>query len=171
MKKIKAFTLIELIMVMAIIATLAIMGVYGLTRFRGFLELQTSYNDIVSIIKTIQNSARNSIQLNDGTTPEYYTISFTDNKYSLLSCNNANCISVSSSTDIQIGSSPRVVVVNENCSNIAFGRLTGNIVSINISGSSIIDSSISCRFTIRNLDTLDERILLVDLAKNIIIDG
>jgi type II secretory pathway pseudopilin PulG len=84
------FTLIEALLVMAVLITVLGLSTVGVVRFRDSLELQNGYTDIVSYLGTVQNRARNSIAYNfEGNrpyVPTFYSIYFENNDFSLLGC-------------------------------------------------------------------------------------
>ncbi|HLD03307.1 MAG TPA: prepilin-type N-terminal cleavage/methylation domain-containing protein [Candidatus Dojkabacteria bacterium] len=59
MKK-TAFTLVELLVVMAIIGAMLAMGIYAMVQFRRTIQLQQATSQILGIIKETQNLAKNN---------------------------------------------------------------------------------------------------------------
>lgn len=91
----KAFTVVELMVVMAIIALLSGLGIQALITFQQTVQFQQAQADIITIFNNIRNQARNSVaskgEVIDGSTlpnavVDGYAIFFDDNTYSLRSC-------------------------------------------------------------------------------------
>lgn len=62
----KGFTMIELIVVMAIIAVLIGLGVEGLIRFKSLVEIQESGRQTISLMTLMKNSAKNDVRNPNG---------------------------------------------------------------------------------------------------------
>lgn len=81
-KKHRAFTILEVMVVLGVIAAISALGVVGLVSFRNNLDIQAFYTDIKLAIKTTQNNARNSRNINVDThstepqSAEYYVLDF-----------------------------------------------------------------------------------------------
>ncbi len=92
----KAFTLVEAMVVMGIMALVLSFGTVGVIRFRDYIELQNGFSDISTYIRTVQNMARNSVSYDNvggvPVVPDYYSIFFTANDFSLLACNDTGVI-------------------------------------------------------------------------------
>src|SRR3972149_11416470 len=76
MKK-TAFTLVELLVVMAIIGAMLAMGIYAMVQFRRTIQLQQATSQILGIIKETQNLAKNNTLAKDVTAdPNFNNLSF-----------------------------------------------------------------------------------------------
>jgi prepilin-type N-terminal cleavage/methylation domain-containing protein len=138
----KAFSLFEIIMVMAIVAILMGLGWSGLMTFRATSEMQNAYSELVSVIKTEQNKAKNSLSAGtEGVTPDHYSIFISGNQYFAYNCrktstvnNNVRCTKDSTfiarilPQDITINPSSNTAATPF-CKGIGFTRLTGKFVS------------------------------------------
>lgn len=154
----KAFSLIELIVVFGVLAVIMGLGISGLISFRNNLDLNSFYTDIQLAIKTAQNNARNSRDINDTSarqdaeSAEYYLLQFTivtsgskrnrTTNYDyflsyLKDLNNGSLItempnqSISNLTSNYISfafSENSSSLSATDCYNIGFKRLTGDIV-------------------------------------------
>jgi prepilin-type N-terminal cleavage/methylation domain-containing protein len=62
MKNTKAFTLLELLVVMLIVAVLVGLGVDSLLRFRSMTELKEEGKQIVTLLDLMKNSAKNDVR-------------------------------------------------------------------------------------------------------------
>ncbi|GAB4284864.1 MAG: hypothetical protein Kow0081_2290 [Candidatus Dojkabacteria bacterium] len=94
----KAFTILELVVVLGVISVIIALGSYGIIIFRDSIRIDNAYNDLLSYIQNVQNLAINSsvYPFNAGsfdssvdeppTPPEYYAILFGENDFNLFSC-------------------------------------------------------------------------------------
>ncbi len=57
----KAFTIIEILAVMAIIAVISGLGIWGMTLFRQTAVIEQTLSNVVSSLRTAENRARNNI--------------------------------------------------------------------------------------------------------------
>lgn len=159
MKK-SAFTLLEMMVVLGVIAFLTGLGTIALIRFRNYTQLTTSFNELVTAVKVIQNNAKNSVASsalsNDipNAVPDYYTIRVENNSYDFFDCinqsNRIECSSSSTQQDINIPTG--VQVQAEGCAGIAYERLTGNLVLVQTNGA-IYTTQLNGSCTIRLTST------------------
>lgn len=175
----KAFTLIEILMVMGVIALIGAIGVYGLTRFRANIEVQTAFNDIFSLLKTLQNNARNSVSVNIGGnqfTPDYYSVKFENNNYTVYACNKSgpNIICpTNNALDTYRGIGIQNVTITypaQQCEFIAFERLSGDIVDVRGGPNWDISGNTMCTILILN-SVGDSRRIIVNLVNNTLEDA
>lgn len=166
----KALTLLELVVVMGVIAVISAMSVFGLIRFRSVIELNNGYTDIVSLLKTTQNAARNVTSdgnPNSTNVPDLYSLKFENDKFSKTNCElfgeRYTCISTETQTTI----APAINFVTDvNCTFIGFTPLTGEIVSLNSSGN--VTDMQECNINIIHSVSGDVKELKVDLLSNTI---
>lgn len=136
-----AFTLVEAMVVLAVLVAVLGLSTIGIVRFRDSLELQNGYSDVVSYLGTIQNRARNSIAYsfngNEPYVPQFYSLYFANDDFSLLGCEEsslgiADCISLE--VDIKSSAFQEVTFSLEgSCNNdtiIGFKRSSIDIVRI-----------------------------------------
>lgn len=85
-KNLRAFTLIEVMVVMAIISVMSGMVIVSLTDSRVKRELETNAREFAGVVREAQNYALTGKQLIPDTTPTSYGIQWTDSapNYSLL---------------------------------------------------------------------------------------
>jgi len=169
-KQKSAFTLLELIIVMAIIVTLLGIGFSSLIGFRNTVQLQSVYSEFVENMKSLQNKARNSSSVN-GTAPFLYAIFIGSN---LNTYTFGNCTKPpAGATNFICNIDPKAAVVNiantnvtftavnKSCQGLGFVRLPGDVISIdpvlaiNQSGSysltnSLVPNLTKCDYTITN---------------------
>lgn len=165
-----AFTLLELVVTMGILAVISAMSIFGLVRFRAVIELNNGYTDIVSLLKTTQNAARN-VTSSGGqsgvSVPALYTIRFSDNTYTQSNCTSTSnryiCIDLTTQKTVapSVSFSP-----DPNCAYIGFAPLTGEIISLNLSG--IATTVQQCSIRIAHSISGDVKTLNVDLLSNTI---
>ncbi len=95
MRKLTAFTIVELLVSMGIIALLAGLGIQALVTFQQTIQFQQAQSDFITIFNNVRNQARNSVASRDevisgDTLPnavvDGYAIFFDNNTYSLRSC-------------------------------------------------------------------------------------
>jgi type II secretory pathway pseudopilin PulG len=77
----KAFTIIEAIVSLGVMMIMMGLGMAGIIAFRNSVELQNSYADLISVIKTLQNQAKNGLavgidQSGYPKVPEFYILDF-----------------------------------------------------------------------------------------------
>lgn len=99
MRKLRAFSLLELVTVMAIVATMLGLGTYVLIQLRYRTEVRTAVSELVDLFNSTRNSARNG-ELSGRPTgatgsgavvglaaeTDYYALVFSNNRYYKLSC-------------------------------------------------------------------------------------
>lgn len=140
MRKKKAFSLLELVMVLAIIAIIMGLGYQGLIDFRATSEMQNAYADFVGNLKILQTDAKNVVNTSSttGTPADIYAIFISSSSYKFFDCykasfgNSLNC-SVDKSLST-LAQNPNIVFTpGSGCSGIGFSKLTTDIVSLNTS--------------------------------------
>jgi prepilin-type N-terminal cleavage/methylation domain-containing protein len=188
MTKFRAFSLVELLVVMGIIAMVSGLGIYGLIRFQANTRLQTKLGDINSVLSTIQNNSRNSTAFeNNGNVDDrlclnhinkcvadYIAINFSSSDYEVFACQRSGEI-ISCPNNNKLESFRSVVVPDisisyrgNSCEYIAFERLTVDI--IDVTGNPVWQESEheSCEIVISN-EFGDQRIIVIDLQTNSIV--
>ncbi len=178
----KAFTLVEAMIVMGIMAAVLGFGTVGIFRFRDYIELQNGYADITSFLRSIQNSARNSVAYDESggqpIVPDYYAVWFTNEDFSLFACNDRNnnnidCVPLSrnqqtpnfSNVNFEFGST---------CGNrlYAFERSTADLIRIrgNVNSSGISngdpDTFGECDITVVHTNSNSTREISLNLTQN-----
>jgi len=139
----RGFTLLEAVIVMAIIAIISGLGIYGIVRYRSTVELNSVYSELVTSIKKQRNKAINSVVYNPSNqvgitfnAPDFYSLRFNlgTGTYDLYICN-----SVGSSkliTCIEDGSTETPIlpkgtrITASGCESIGFALITSDIVRI-----------------------------------------
>lgn len=170
----KAFTLLQLIVVMGISAGLLGAGIYGLTSYQRYLQLQSGYNDLVSIIKTQQNRAVNSVSLTalGGQAPYIYALRIDNGNYTLYYCQNV-AGSIVCTLDASLGQLSQLasndLQVTSNCSGVGFLKLSTDVVSLSanaFTGSGSVGNTGTCTFTIEHKVTLQSKQITFNLEEN-----
>ncbi len=166
----KGFTLFELIIALGLFTITITAGVVSLGRARNSVEMQGAYSDVFSYIRTLQNAARNSVAINNNGTnpqvPDFYTISFANNDYSLYYCDSTGATTANCTLEQQNLKSTRYGIYNltSTCSRIGFSRTTGNIVSIT-NGGTVSDSNTTCTITLSR--TVNSQVINKTIGINI----
>lgn len=188
MKVIKAFSMLEIVLVLAVLAILMGLGWTGLINFRSTAETQNAYSELVSVIKTIQNRANNSVSsTSTGVIPDFYVLFFSQNKYySFNCCYNSSCSRASASTTVRCTKDTTLsyrqlpadirITPDSNCAGIGFGKLNGkfttfslptgtNLDSINSFGSTISQNG-TCNITLSHNLISSKRTIEFNLNNN-----
>jgi prepilin-type N-terminal cleavage/methylation domain-containing protein len=140
----KAFTLLEVMIVMSVIVAMLSIGTYSLIRFRNYTIFQSNYRDFISNIKSVQNSARNSVispkKYNTTGEPilstvDAYMIYIENSEYSAYYCNYGTpkdsvflCGKESELINIEV--SEKVTISSIDCLGVGFKRSSGDIFLI-----------------------------------------
>jgi len=174
----KALSLLELIIVMSITATLMGIGIVALIQYRASVQLETAYTDTVSAIKLLQNKANNSSSVTSGSTriaPDIYALNFDNNVltpyYCVISGGAGTLVHCDLYPSSTITSFQQVYNVNvtSNCAGAGFTRLSGDVVSINenaFRSNAGFNSTGACTLTLTQQDTFDTRVITFDLTLN-----
>jgi len=165
----KAFTLLEAIIAMGIMAVLLGFSTFALVQVKATIELQNSYSDIASALQTTQNRARNSVTTPGATLsiPDYITVAFSPTTYKFQTCTKGS--SRITCTD-DTASTKAIEILNvqiqpsNGCNTIGFARLTSDIVSVDVNG--IVTSTGTCTITITHTSTGNSRVISIDLSSN-----
>jgi prepilin-type N-terminal cleavage/methylation domain-containing protein len=182
----QAFTLLELLVVMAIMATMAGLGIQGLIIFRQTVQFQQTESDIITSLNTVRNMARNGVasqelKLTGGglsnAVVDAYALHFVDGNYSIYRCritrafsgDQASCTNLEkanlkgeSLTEVNV-----VPVDAEKCSTLLFIRLSGDVQSLPGSLVGGPDDTGECVFTIsHSLNDQLQRDISIDLVNN-----
>lgn len=157
---------------MGIIAVLMGLGITGLNQFRGTIELQNAYSDVISALETLQNRARNAVAT-PSTTPgvatvtDYSGMAFLQDTYDFKICRKAGSLvtCTTEASDLKPAEISNISFsVTADCTTIAFARLTGDIVSIDGSGNVITEGN--CTIRLIHNQTSNARELYIDLTSN-----
>lgn len=186
--KLKAFTLLELLIVMGIIALMSGLGIYGLVRFQANARLESSFNDVLTAIKSVQNMSKNSTAFNNQSAinpticssngicvPDYYSISFSSSGYRVIGClvSSSNIICPNENTIeermVTVGG-VNIEYTGQQCEYIAFQRLTSDIKDIVGSPTWSESGNSLCNIRLFN-DYGDQRIIEIDILSNSIRDA
>ncbi|MFS8130892.1 MAG: Tfp pilus assembly protein FimT/FimU [Candidatus Dojkabacteria bacterium] len=165
----KAFTLLEAIIAMGIMAVLLGFSTYALVQVKATIELQNSYSDIISALQTTQNRARNSVTKpgSSTTVPDYITVAFQPTTYNFQTCvKNGSRVTC---TDDTASAKPSEILnvqiqPSNGCNTIGFARLTSDLVTVDSNGA--LNSTGSCTITIVHSSTGNSRVISIDLSSN-----
>jgi len=154
--RLKAFSLLEMIIVLAILAILMGLGWSGLINFRSTAEMQNAYSELVSVIKSEQNKAKNSVSsTSTGTTPYYYALFFANNKYYAFNCakpsSSSGITRCTKDTTVTFRQLPADIKINPDsrCAGLGFEILNGKFVAFTLANTGSLD-------TINSFDTVYE---------------
>jgi|SRR6185369_7444421 len=165
----KAFTLLEAIIAMGIMAVLLGFSTYALIQVKGTIELQNAYSDVISALQTTQNRARNSVTKPGSTNsvPDYVTVAFSPTTYKFQTCLK-NSTRITCTDDTASAKATEILNVqiqpSNGCNTIGFARLTSDIVSVD--GNGVITATGSCTLTIVHSSTGNSRVISIDLSSN-----
>lgn len=168
----KAFTLIELMLIMGVIAVAMALSILGLTRFRSAIELNTAYTNVISYLNDIKNKSTNAF----GTTSngvllsevDFFGVSFEGKDVTALNCNgnfdfsNYSCTSSLETGALNLGNITTSITT---CGNrIGFKRLTSDLVSLNTTGGLITTGT--CELQLQHSFTNETKTITIDLVRN-----
>lgn len=180
----KAFTLVEILAVMAIIGVLAAISVAGLVFLRSVVELDQATDNIVSIFRTYQNKARNSaisenrfhstgsvpqskvdgFGIHFNLSPQYFSIRYCYDTGTGFDCTGFE----TNQTRPEAYGNVTVTATPGSCKILVFERLTGQVYAMNNQSSSTLITTGVCTIVIRHPLLSTTRELIVDLdADNI----
>lgn len=178
-KPLKAFTLLELIVVMGIIVLSLGLTVIGITRFRYSIELQNGYSDIFSYIQNVENRSRNSVSSEalynstgsyNESVPDYYVLHFQDDNFSLQACNlNGSrliCLSEEENVKAERFSS---VTIASTCEYVGVHKRDADIVRVDSQSFETSDTGI-CTVVVGHKSISRTYTIILDLVSNSI-DG
>jgi len=180
----KAFSLLELIVAMGVIAVIMGLGITGLVSLRTTVELQGAYSEFVENLKSLQNQGKNSTSgsLGSNSVPFMYGIFFTSTGYAFGNCdkptsNQGSCFIDSSLAKVNTLNKNVLITSTDpsNCSGIAFVRLPGTninvdpIIAINSNGSYNINNPIlKCVYTIKHSQNNTIKTITINLKNGTI---
>ncbi len=165
----KAFTLLEAIIAMGIMAVLLGFSTFALIQVKATIELQNSFSDIISALQTTQNRARNSVTKpgSSTTVPDYITVAFQPTTYNFQTCTKG-ASRITCTDDTASAKATEILNVQLQASNgcgiIGFARLTSDIVSVDSNG--IVTTTGNCTITITHSSTGNSRAISIDLSSN-----
>lgn len=151
MKVIRAFTLIEVMVVLAIIAALSGLGITALIQFRNGVELNNGIFQLNSILQTAENNARNATSTGGtaGSTPDYYVLEFGATSIQTKSCNKQGT-SGTTCTNNEVINEPAGVdwytTTTTPCVGIAYEKRSGDLVFRQANGTIVTTGQ--CRISI-----------------------
>jgi type II secretory pathway pseudopilin PulG len=167
----KAFTLIELVMIMAIIALAFILSILGLTRFRANIELNTAHTNIISMFSDMKNNSTNAASTSSNgvlsvidlfgimtSADNIYPIHCDGNSdFSIYSCVTTSDISRIILTPVRVsgGTCP---------TRIGFKRLTSDLVTISSTGG--VSNTGTCTVLLQHSFTNETKTITIDLVRN-----
>jgi prepilin-type N-terminal cleavage/methylation domain-containing protein len=136
----KAFTLIELMIVMAVIAGLSVLGIVAIIQFRQGVRINNAVFEFNSIFQTMSNKARNAASISGqaGVAPDYYVLELLDSSFQVKSCQRtaiANAVVCSNHEQIlEPADIDWYTGIANPCRSIGFERRTADIVFIQPTG-------------------------------------
>ena len=141
MRKLTAFTILELIIVLAIVGLVSGLAIYGFLTFRAIVETRQAVNEVITVTKETRNLAKNNVLPKTANTDLYYyayVLTFDEannlNRYlctrpkvgaPVWTCPVATQEKLKSSLYKQINYS---LVLNSSCHRILFENLTGDML-------------------------------------------
>lgn len=184
MKIKRAFTILELLIVMTVISVITGLGIWGLIMFRDNVDIESNYSSVHSYIQTVQNKSVNTTTTgfipsefdprsdNFPSTPTYFGISFIEDTYNLYSCRDSTIDGITCDvTEKNILKSNNVF--NTQCPFILFktGRLSlssANIVDMTSQRATVSmnNSMESCELTIVKSSSNLKKTLYINFLEN-----
>lgn len=174
MIKKKAFTLLETLIVLGLVVTVIAAGAVSLTNARNSIELDNTYSDVLSAIRTTQNDARNYISIDSNYSvnivppvPDIYAfrVNTANNEFWTFACTGAGAsTSCTLASRESVASSVSNITINSNCYAIGFRKGIRDIVSISQGG--VVSDSGNCTITISQGNRTKNVIINLD-ANNI----
>ncbi|MEP7103473.1 MAG: type II secretion system protein [Candidatus Dojkabacteria bacterium] len=165
----KAFTLLEAIIAMGIMAVLLGFSTYALTQVRSTIELQNAFSDVASALQVAQNRSRNSATKpgSPNVAQDYVTVAFRNTTYAFQTCikgaSRVTCVDdTANAKAIEVLHS--TIQPSVNCNTIGFSRLTGDIVTVDSNG--VVNSSGTCTIKISHTATGNFKQISIDLTSN-----
>ncbi|MEO6728544.1 MAG: type II secretion system protein [Candidatus Dojkabacteria bacterium] len=168
----RAFTLLEAIIAMGIMALLLGTSTFALVQVKSTIELQNAYSDVLSALQTTQNRARNSVTKpgSSSTVPDYITIAFAPTTYKFQTCVKSGSTKITCTDDPATSKAIEILNVqvkaepSNSCVALGFARLTSDIVGVD--GGGTITTTGSCTITIVHSTTGNSRVISIDLSSN-----
>lgn len=179
-KRLRAVTILELLLVMTVIASLVGLSTWGIYLFRSVSEVEGASAEMAANFQTIENAMRYSIPstviLNNRLLDDRidgYAFFFANNTYGLRYCfkagSNYNC----STTEVPVLKSPAYADVYiapittdaVRCRGILFERKTGQVFSMNDFNVVPVKGQ-PCTFNIRHRVATANKDMIVNLVNN-----
>lgn len=176
----RGFTLLEILISMAILGTLAVLGIWGILTLRRSVELQQSTNDLVSVIKETRSTAKNNTITKNVDTDNYiygYVLEFTPNSIQRFLCAKDinslvdvwNCITPGEQiiADFLYTQINVVTSGSAQCKKILFENLTGEIRIITATPTASTPFSDGyCEIDLIHKQNSNKKTVFVDSIKN-----
>lgn len=176
----KAYTLVEILVVMVIVGVLTAMGVYAYNYFKKVVEINQSINSVASSIKETKNFAKNNSITGDVPAPDLlnkklaYKIDVVNNTLRRSFCSIpitqnwddsnliVSCYASYKDIDLKQKLHDNVVftAISGQCDNIIFENLTGKII-FRSGNSALIAKSCSIKVSYLN-DNILSKIIIID---------
>lgn len=173
-----AFSLLELLIVIAVIAIILSLGTYALISFRNYTQVHGAYTEFASLLNTARNKAHNASYSASKleqtgsiaeSIPDYYGVYiYSDTSYGLVYCDDSlsgrvNCLEES---ELPRQTLPQNLSLRaDTCEGIIYKKLTGDILKIyNLNQ---VDTLGECKITFKYTQTTDQREILVNLTQNV----
>lgn len=174
----KAFSLLELLIVIAVIAIILSLGTYALISFRNYTQVQSAYTEFASLLNTTRNKARNASLSNSKleltgsvseSIPDYYGILiYSDHEYSEIYCEDSVSSSVNCFRENEIASTTlpqNLSISSDNCEGIIYKKLSGDM--FRIVNSNKIETTGECSITFKHTQTSEQRRIFINLTQNV----
>lgn len=164
------FTLIELMVVFGIIALTLGLSIFGLSRFRANVELNSAYTNIISLINEGRNKSTNAFGSSTGGTlqqKDLFGINFLNTSVQPIECTSNSDGSVFSCLNSSSGlitlSNMEITVIG--CATrFGFKRLTQDFIALDSVGN--VQASGNCTVDIRHLFTNEVKTITINLVEN-----
>ncbi len=166
----KAFTLIELMVVFGIIALTLGLSIFGLTRFRASVELNTAYTNVISLINNTRNKATNAFGGSSGGSlqiRDLFGVDFQSQQVNSIVCTantDATVYSCQNTADSPISLNNMTINVVGCDTRFGFKRLTQDLISLT-NVNTVVASGI-CSVEIRHSFTNEVKTITINLVEN-----
>jgi len=179
----KGYTLVEAIVVMAIIVIITALGIYGIVAYKATVELSGVYTDVSTALKTQRNKANNSVAYNPPTqsrtflAPDFYGLKFENNSYDFVICNKlglSNLIGCLKDETSNRNPGSNEVTISSSCPGIGFEIITADSVLLSpeaLSATGTFQTSPAasiCTVTLTHSRTNFTKIITIDLANDLL---
>lgn len=170
----KAFSILELLIVMSVVGAISLLGVLGLLNMQYSIEYNNFYSQIIVYQQSIKNQAINSSSVNQSEnklSADFYAFGIINNQFQNISCNSqisgnsVNC-NITNSLNLVIPDYITIEIQPESCNNVAFRRLDAKLFRVD--QDEIYDTQ-TCVINVIHNNLDQARIITFDIQNNEVI--
>lgn len=166
----KAFSILELLIVMGVISSIAMLGIFGLLNVQYSIELNNYYAQLNVFQTTIKNYAVNSFATNASgskNSADYYAFQYSENKFQNLFCDKVGTSTIECNT---IGTlelvTPSFIELTFNpisCTFFAYEKFSSRVLAIENNG--LIFSG-QCTIIVKHRNLAQSKSITFDFENN-----